>query len=139
MEQTKSIVYRHPASDVEKTEVYAVEVLNADEFFGCRFLIRAVPIGTKDRLQMMMRGIVNSEEFREFWARQDVTVPAMLHVIDAVVAYETKYHYVVHLEKPAAAIPLWAKGYTPQHARVYLKNILLHMDQNPALCTVEEV
>lgn len=138
MEQTKSIIYRHPASDVEKTEVYAVEVLNADEFFGCRFLIRAVPIGTKDRLQMMMRGIVNCEEFREFWARQDVKVPEMLHVIDAVCAYETAYHYIVHPEEQVA-IPLWAKGYTPQHARSHLRNTLINMGHNPERCEVEEV
>lgn len=140
MEQTKSIVYRHPAHDVEKTKVYAVEVLNVDEFFGCRFLIRSVPLGDNAmRVQMAMRGIVNSEEFREFWARQDVRVPELLQVTSAEPAHETVYHYVVHLVKPASALPLWAKGYTPQHAREYLRRVLANMDQKLDDCTVEEV
>lgn len=140
MEQTKSIIYRHPASDVDKTKVYAVEVLNADEFFGCRFLIRSVPFGDNAmRVQMAMRGIVNSEEFREFWARQNVIVPEMLQVTAAEPAHETVYHYMVSLPKPVITIPMWAKGYTPQHARQYLRNVLANMEQRLEDCTVEEV
>lgn len=139
MEQTKSIIYRHPAHDVEKTKVYAVEVLNADEFFGCRFLIRSVPLGdSATRVQMAMRGIVNSEEFREFWARQNVKVPDLLQVTSAEPAHETTYHYKVSLPNPVVTIPMWAKGYTKEHALEQLRKVLANMDQKLVDCTVEE-
>lgn len=137
MEATRSLIYLHKGSSTD-APVFAVETLNVDEFFGCRFLIRATALASKEHL---FRAIVNSKEFHEFWKQQDIKLPAMLNVMSVTRVYTNTYLYRVKLPDQGAVcglmVPLWVEAFTPEQALCNLRRLLHAMGHYPDLCTIE--
>ncbi|QQO39130.1 hypothetical protein SPHG1_09 [Salmonella phage SPHG1] len=133
--KTKYVVYKAPEHNV----VYAVDVLNINAFFSCRFFI-----STKARADLktelterVVHGIVNSAEFRNFWSRNGVELPPYedgnLTVVRVDKAHKQVFMFNVY------TIPLWVEAYNEEHAGVLLDGVIANLGLSTLSCQAVRV
>lgn len=139
--KTRHVVYHAPTAE-EHNVVYAVDVVNINAFFSCRFLIstKARADLKTDHTTRYIHSVINSPEFRQFWEERGVTLPfpgndGPLSVVRVDKAYKQVYRFNVSVHNlPDANIPLWAEAYNKEHASVLLDGILTNIGIVPAVC-----
>lgn len=143
--KTKYIVYKAPTAE-EHNVVYAVDVINVNAFFSCRFFI-----STKARADLktelterVVHGIVNSAEFRNFWSKKGVELPPYedgnLTVVRVDKAHKQVYRYNVYSDHlKGVTIPLWVEAYNEEHAGVLLDGVIANLGLSRLSCQAVSV
>ncbi|QDH45173.1 hypothetical protein [Salmonella phage SE13] len=143
--KTKYVVYKAPTAE-EHNVVYAVDVLNVNAFFSCRFFI-----STKARADLktelterVVHGIVNSDEFRNFWSNNGVELPSRedgnLTVVRVDKAHKQVFMFNVYSDNmKGITIPLWVEAYNEEHAGVLLDGVITNLGLSRLSCQAVRV
>ena len=136
--KTKHVVYTAPTTDVPNM-VYAVDVVNVNEFFSCRFYIntKARADLKTDLTQRVLYGIVNSVEFHNFWKSKGIELPKPLDIMLVSKAVKEVYKFNVYM--PNMELPLWVEAYNESHAGILLDGLITRLGHHPMVCNATRV